>query len=1594
MSKHRRRSYRDFADMSGFEIELPSSPDPLGDEAPPDSARAPPSTTRRLLQSTASSRFSALPGTSPRKRMFALDVGNEITPQTIFVTVEAGQEGNLVTKAPAVGSSVRRRLFGSPTPQPSPQRRVRTTTTTVPLRGLTDDEAGPTPRRGRRSSTGRPGTPGAVSAKKKKRGTPTPKATKSSPKKSRATPAPSSDVDILQSETPLLTPRRRGRPPKRKSPTDPTEQNNPNETQTLPRKRGRRRREALGPDDMDDNPLNEKNTEEAPQSNDVCLKNTNGSAQSKSDDALEAGWVAGQAEYGRDLWMDNMSDPPVVNEPQQTEAGGGATDSSEPVEALHSNRAAPELEDQGALPGESDDYAPMMDYDDRSDVESRHSDPLPDAERNPDELEDQGPLPGELEDYAPMMEQIVDHNDRSEVQSHRSAQPAGLREELDHTVDPESFTMIGIESMPSFRANRNEATSDPAEIGEGTSLFINKTLDSLRQEIAESDEDEVDILVSRGHTPADSDPEVSAPRPPSPPSKRRVSQSSVNRFPRNSPRSPGRIESVAGSVDHPEPYDHGMSPAHLVQSSGTSSPRSITGNFIADEDSFSDIPGDVLAAAESQEWHCELGPNQEAAWTASFNQDFDHSHGFADDQHRGRPQSSHATPSQANLSLKDDENAEPSQRSASRSAQNRRVSNQTMERESPPHSLRSRTDSNRLLTPDATTSSSTQSPRAEQTVADENRTASEDVGSSPPEITSFVEEAEENVLPSRRNSDTPANKHLEGHGEQAQLRHTFAAVLQPSQLGGPRPTLSPVVRIGRTLQNILSDPPSPSGASSVLGSPFKGSVRTSSPMDGAAVDEDLQNGSSSGNVRQTASADSAPHPAEAPAQSPKKSWAMSLAPLSQIRNLVTQGTSLFTSPQVSVAQDIEDPFGPSSPTLDKTLDNTRNSAFMDRIKQASREGSRPSSRTSVRASNYDDIETHLGDKQSFTRRADVVGLDRTSVSLFNEMAALQHTQRHRAKTAVGYDGAYDEDADELADDQPMEALEQQKEDARSLQKDVQQELNNVDQDAQDNAIEVQERDIRDEESSTSPTQHQNQDKADGNVVEVEVRHQRGEHSSTLTIQHQELEDMEANEDMTQLINTLADEEEDEDIWAIEADRTASSPQFTASQHDTSNLFRKSELSIDWGTQSTNSQGFARQTRSPAFTSRRSIRDLPPEDLEDYSLVDLHSGTSVQQSAKKPTPESRTTSKKVDLSDFFSSSPNFIERQRRAKEASLAKSAAQTAVNTSGQVSYPDLTAHNKNAVPPPSQGASGQMAELLSPAPGSSQDTLEPTARTSSSATPEQARHRVPGQRMTPRHARNDAALFETWSVSSKAPTERPPTSEASDTPRSVTPLVRDSSSFETPDLRALPARAASPSKSCLRSPLKPKTPGRVVEFTSSTMSQAAPLQGRADSQNKASATSVSKFELPGSSFPGKENQTTLPKSVFLYTSPQRMQIQQAKQPEQVVDSPLSRTRWSRQHWLFLEELWQEYQHSPLEFQLRHSKAVMASPRQRPSSNLLGKVVTSQGESLELHQAHLDVVDAFKKEVGGWQEEVLAKRLFALIVGTERRRLGLVPKRR
>jgi serine/arginine repetitive matrix protein 2 len=163
--------------------------------------------------------------------------------------------------------------------------------------------------------------------------------------------------------------------------------------------------------------------------------------------------------------------------------------------------------------------------------------------------------------------------------------------------------------------------------------------------------------------------------------------------------------------------------------------------------------------------------------------------------------------------------------------------------------------------------------------------------------------------------------------------------------------------------------------------------------------------------------------------------------------------------------------------------------------------------------------------------------------------------------------------------------------------------------------------------------------------------------------------------------------------------------------------------------------------------------------------------------------------------------------------------------------------------------------------------------------------------------------------------------------------LRLSSSSAQTP----LPI-STSPTKSCLRSPLKTPSGG-------SGTGSGSPTKG-----------------------------VTFVSSSPMYSSP--------TQP------PLSSSIWSKDHWRFLDSILQswkpENQSSP------DSEGKRRRNSTRVISKLLGKNVYAQGEKMKLEQWHLEVVDEFRGYVPGWEEAVVAKRVFALIVGEERRALGLI----
>lgn len=1547
--------------MSGFEIELPSSPDPLGDEAAaPNAALAPPSTvrptstSRRFLHSAASSRFSALPGTSPRKRMFALDVGSEITPQTIYVTVEAGQDGVLLAQNQG-GPSVNRRLFGSPTPQPSPNHRIRTTTTTIPLKGLTDDEGDETPRPRRRRSSGRLGTPAATPGTKgRKARNPTPRSTK----KLRATPVPSSD--ILQSETPApsgqsTAKRRPGRPPKRKPTDAPSEGGDTDLTGRSPKKRRGRRRQSLAPEEIallsTANNVKNKPTEiarsKSPESAQTSgLRPATVNDGNVRENRAQTGDEEGEEE--NDIWMASGDNPSAQTNREENDGLFTSAHTAPP------DRSSPLLGSEGNSPARSDDYALIMEHDDRSDIESQNSADQMDTDNQSSRSGHREPLPDESDEPV----SIRQSGEQYVVMSHDGDTRSKRGSEADRTVDPESFTMIDIESMPSFRHSRNSLTSDPPEIGENTSFFINKTLDSLREEIAKSDDDDdVDILVSSDEIPAESRPSIRTAKAPS-------TDNQVH-----STRSP-----TVGSLLHMlESHERTISsnglaaedePPHSVHTSA-STKESLNGTdrwrgkaeAEYEDDSFSDIPEEALAIAESQE---ELQPTspratENPAETAEQNNTNEainyftrHSHRI-EDQTSSRPISRQSTPSPVDQVGVHDDNDSP-QRSAPSSIGSRRASGQqAMQKSSPPHSIRSRSDSNRLLTPPDEAPSSTRSSASDGAAITEDRRdlTSDDIGSSPPEVATF-NQYEPPILPSRRKSDTPTNRQTTTGAEQMQERQPFALVLQPTHLGvgGPRPALSPVVRIGRTLQNILSDPPSPSARSSVLGSPFKGSVRHSSPLDGAAVDEALQNVVSANDSLLSSIPQSASQPGQNTMQQTSRTWTMAFAPLSQIKNLVSQGAQLFTSPHIDKPQ-ASDPFGPSSPTMSKRPDSTRNSSFLDRIKQASREGSAYSSKISIRERTDNNGEHHR-----IVHMANDV-FSRTSESSHLPSADKNGSSsraQQSADKAAGWDGTYEPDADDNGGPQLKATQEIGQLSAESVEC---------------------ERDMIEENTYYIPQDDNGHPEQAGQSA-AEERLQSGEGQAT------------------------EEQSEEEDIWTIEANRTASSPRYPVLPDETINSFRKSGLSIDWGTRSTGSLRNSHSAPDPALKTGHSAHVNTSEDLEDYSLLDVRSDPSTQLLSKKATPQPQKQPKRVDLSDFFSSSPNFLERQRRAKQARLAKPF--TVQPNADVVQSASLGKTNEMMDPIEGIGSSFTRPSPEFPSPAtvvSDNANGRPASCTPFNAITERNSISRPSEKnFTPQHENNDAKLFESWAVSSQAPTSEPATSDPPRVTQPDIPQGAEDSDFDTPDLRPLPGRAASPSKSCLRSPLKPKMPGRVVDFTSSAMSTTQPLQARTRN-NRGSTISKAEPVLPGTHPTGKENENDMLNHTSHPSSPRHKQMLeiQRQQQWQYSGSPLSQTRWSRKHWLLLDNLLQSYRRNPLEFQLLHSDAIMTSPHKRPSSKLLGKNVTSQGESLVLEQCHLDVTDSFIKEVGGWPEEAIAKRLFALIVGEKRRRLGVVPKR-
>ncbi|KUJ15329.1 uncharacterized protein LY89DRAFT_648582 [Mollisia scopiformis] len=251
----------------------------------------------------------------------------------------------------------------------------------------------------------------------------------------------------------------------------------------------------------------------------------------------------------------------------------------------------------------------------------------------------------------------------------------------------------------------------------------------------------------------------------------------------------------------------------------------------------------------------------------------------------------------------------------------------------------------------------------------------------------------------------------------------------------------------------------------------------------------------------------------------------------------------------------------------------------------------------------------------------------------------------------------------------------------------------------------------------------------------------------------------------------------------------------------------------------------------------------------------------------------------------------------------------------GQILFGNTRRTNLNTPPEPSSSSS--VSRLLSASSPSRTNTI-PACRT-------------PSAQVSPLNSERDSSLISTSEKENQVTNSRTLKWTESLQLHTTRTLI------QTP----LPPPNLSPTKSCLRSPMK--TPSG-----------------------------------PGSS----ENVSPSKAVAFVSSSPM---------PSSPTTAPLSSTTWSKDHWKLLDSILQQWKpenqnSSPLS-DGSGSKEKRRRNSTRVISRLLGKTVSSQGEKLRLEQWHLEVVDDFRGYVPGWEEKAVAMRVFSLVIGEEKRAL-------
>lgn len=1558
--------------------------------------------------------------------MFELDVGNDLSPQKILVTVEAEE---------AMRRGINRRLF----PSASPTRSDRfipeaTTTTTVPLNDEIENESTPRRRgRPRRTSNGTPMPKG-----KKRAGTPL-KSDRPTRRKSdienEASIADENDMlsqANAESDTPKAKPKARKTPkPKSVSTTQavPSSQLSTNATK---RKRGRPRK-AILPDEI------------------PILPDTS---------QLEGGDVANKSsqEYSKNYQQPppgQSSDVPGYEESRYDRTGDDTLNIID--EIARGSDGTPTPADVSYTRGTANTRQ----------EESRtlsHQQGLDDDDMD---LHD---------DYPDLMEQ---HSDVESDFDGFGGVPHSGQDTLAHASD---FSMIAVESLPSFQANRSAFPSSPPQAGSETNMIINQTLESLRRSTQmDANEDDLpaedDRSGAAGHSFRTNDHSLLG-RPRSPKRQKEVPLSRQV-FSGKKPHVDASFSSIPDSILR------AATPGRLPMKSTSAEDQHEDSNQY--EDSFSEIPEEVLEAATPR----------------------------------------------------------PAARTAARAAEESHA-----ETLAQPGSVNRNTGSSfgssRLPTPEDTSSSNAGSKRApEDDVPEEDVDPSRDHTVAGPSSNTGIRSSPPimhrpramDFGPSQLDHDI-SNTPLQQSSPQ--LPPSTKEPTEPSKSLEPppnsRPSLSPIVRVGRTLQNVMSDRSSPEVREGSLGSPFRGPMNNAHPQ---PVTSDRS--------RQSSIVDSPTRASHGiTGQTMSRSWLNSRPAL---RQSTRSNISYSQAPaKGGVIGEVADPFGPDVPDYSET-EALRRPAYNaeDRAARPGNSGVAPSATSSVRAVQSSDNAMSWAadgdDQEKMDQQQDLDTMRSRTSTVFathgsNASQALvrggeveehefEEEQEHFEEDDGEMPDGGDDDVDlwdieasrvspkrperartttqadrpssrrpkvpspwrrtsrrliyreEIASSSQIEiedALQSEPDEVESqpLARPPRRRPSNVQPKVQEKQPEPEvdnERSSHQPERETSMTRPEFRDRSDSpEPVEADeysmMDEQPQEESPAAQEKPAEFSEYSMLVDQNGATPANKNQEKPADVseYSMLAQRTADAPTNPEQPPSVkSRLFRGFNIMSFFSSpaslpKNTAEAGQADATRKADKIIQPLFHKPVPREPEmsrarepQQSLWSTGLFPSIPQKEAQPSPEQQsevyTPGPALRSNDTV---PDTYDREPSSSELSPV------------QTPSPEPSPEPKEQSPAPSLSPEPDSPETESPEPElpepNSPELESPeTTQSHQPSTPERQIYPPIEQKrdFTPRPGQSGGSLFRRGPSAPRSEAEETDLLQLpSDEPeQQESSLMTDGTDYERLPPRDVPSRwdrTLSPSKSCFRSPLKPTTPGRVVAFAGSGLSPTAQAQaqGRArvgnhnagirggsvvsqgpflqpivESRETESAASTSyargptrplrniapataTFKTNTSALGARFSNTSAPilapaaahttanknTTANINTRPPPPRPLPALAPAPApapaaapAQTPaLSQTNWTRQHWARLDALLQLRRRDPPAFQQRHALPPR-SRRRTIHAGLLGKEVAAQGARLVLEPWHLEVVDAFRHEVGAWDERALAKRLFALVVGEERR---------